>query len=120
MTGADSPHSIRKLLRNPENRCSGLPSSERGASPFHPSVHKPHAGGPGVPNAAAALGWFGLGALSSACAALFVNHNGLLRNCFQIEQVELARRQGSVALRRAQLFRAVGLDAANKIHISGG
>jgi len=25
-----------------------------------------------------------------ACAALFVNHNGLLRNCFQIDRAEPA------------------------------
>jgi hypothetical protein len=31
---ADSPQSMRKLLRKPEKRCSGSTSSERGGGPL--------------------------------------------------------------------------------------
>ena len=62
------------------------------AAPRHstPACTNRTLGAPGSPTRQPRWGGFGLGALSSACAALFVNHNGLLRNCFQIERGEPA------------------------------
>ena len=47
----------------PEKRGSGSPSLNAARSHWHPSVHKPHAGGPAG---------YGLRALSLASAAFFV------------------------------------------------